>query len=74
MSGGVRNVTLANCTFVGGASLYVVGWQSDPPAGERTNVLISGLASCSGGGVVVANRFPPGSRVTVVDSVLIAEA
>ncbi|EKF29195.1 dispersed gene family protein 1 (DGF-1), putative, partial [Trypanosoma cruzi marinkellei] len=26
MSGGVRNVTLANCTFVGGASLYVVGW------------------------------------------------
>ncbi|RNC46744.1 dispersed gene family protein 1 (DGF-1), partial [Trypanosoma cruzi] len=74
MSGSVRNVTLANCTFVGGASLYVVGWLSDPPAGQRADVLISGLASCSGGGVVVANRFPPGSRVTVVDSVLIAEA
>ncbi|KAF8281875.1 putative dispersed gene family protein 1 (DGF-1), partial [Trypanosoma cruzi] len=74
MSGSVRNVTLANCTFVGGASLYVVGWLSDPPAGQRADVLISGLASCSGGGVLVANRFPPGSRVTVVDSVLIAEA
>ncbi|KAF5218069.1 hypothetical protein ECC02_009042 [Trypanosoma cruzi] len=74
MSGSVRNVTLANCTFLGGASLYVVGWLSDPPAGERADVLISGLESCSGGGVVVANRFPPGSRVTVVDSVLIAEA
>ncbi|EAN80956.1 dispersed gene family protein 1 (DGF-1), putative, partial [Trypanosoma cruzi] len=73
MSGSVRNVTLANCTFVGGASLYVLGWLSDPPAGERTDVLISGLESRSGGGVVVANRFPPGSRVTVVDSVLIAE-
>ncbi|EKF26494.1 dispersed gene family protein 1 (DGF-1), putative, partial [Trypanosoma cruzi marinkellei] len=35
MSGSVRNVTLANCTFVGGASLYVFGWLSDPPAGER---------------------------------------
>ncbi|PWU87775.1 dispersed gene family protein 1 (DGF-1) [Trypanosoma cruzi] len=74
MSGSVRNVTLANCTFVSGASLYVVGWLSDPPAGERADVLISGLVSRSGGGVVVANRFPPGSRVTLVDSVLIAEA
>ncbi|EAN90431.1 dispersed gene family protein 1 (DGF-1), putative [Trypanosoma cruzi] len=74
MSGRVRNVTLANCTFLGGASLYVVGWRSDPPAGERADVLISGLESRSGGGVLVANRFPPGSRVTVVDSVLIAEA
>ncbi|RNF14210.1 dispersed protein family protein 1 (DGF-1), partial [Trypanosoma cruzi] len=73
MSGSVRNVTLANCTFVDGASLYVVGWRSDPPAGERIDVLISGLESRSGGGVVVANRFPPGSRVTLVDSVLIAE-
>ncbi|RNE97869.1 putative dispersed gene family protein 1 (DGF-1), partial [Trypanosoma cruzi] len=73
MSGSVRNVTLANCLFVSGASLYVVGWRSDPPAGERVDVLISGLESRSGGGVVVANRFPPGSRVTVVDSVLIAE-
>ncbi|RNC38996.1 dispersed gene family protein 1 (DGF-1), partial [Trypanosoma cruzi] len=73
MSGSVRNVTLANCTFVGGASLYVVGWRSDPPAGERADALISGLESRSGGGVLVANRFPPGSRVTVVDSVLIAE-
>ncbi|EKF99480.1 dispersed gene family protein 1 (DGF-1), putative, partial [Trypanosoma cruzi] len=73
MSGSVRNVTLANCTFLGGASLYVVGWRSDPPAGERADVLISGLESRSGGGVLVANRFPPGSRVTVVDSVLIAE-
>ncbi|EKG00645.1 dispersed gene family protein 1 (DGF-1), putative, partial [Trypanosoma cruzi] len=73
MSGSVRNVTLVNCTFVRGASLYVVGWRSDPPAGERIDVLISGLESRSGGGVVVANRFPPGSRVTVVDSVLIAE-
>ncbi|KAF5218819.1 hypothetical protein ECC02_008241 [Trypanosoma cruzi] len=73
MSGSVRNVTLTNCTFVGGASLYVVGWRSDPPAGERADVLISGLASRSGGGVLVANRFPPGSRVTVVDSVLTAE-
>ncbi|EKF28733.1 dispersed gene family protein 1 (DGF-1), putative, partial [Trypanosoma cruzi marinkellei] len=74
MSGSVRNVTLVNCTFVGEASLYVVGWRSDPPAGERADVLISGLVSCSGGGVLVANLFPPGSRVTVVDSVLIAEA
>ncbi|RNC35059.1 putative dispersed gene family protein 1 (DGF-1) [Trypanosoma cruzi] len=73
MSGSVRNVTLANCAFVDGASLYVVGWLSDPPAGERADVLISGLESCSGGGVLVANRYPPGSRVTVVDSVLIAE-
>ncbi|EKG02311.1 dispersed gene family protein 1 (DGF-1), putative, partial [Trypanosoma cruzi] len=73
MSGSVRNVTLANCTFVSGASLYVVGWRSDPTAGERADVLISGLESRSGGGVLVANRFPPGSRVTVVDSVLIAE-
>ncbi|RNC40589.1 dispersed gene family protein 1 (DGF-1), partial [Trypanosoma cruzi] len=73
MSGRVRNVTLANCTFVSGASLYVVGWRSDPPAGERADVLISGLESRSGGGVLVANRYPPGSRVTVVDSVLIAE-
>ncbi|KAF5223635.1 hypothetical protein ECC02_003367 [Trypanosoma cruzi] len=73
MTGSVRNVTLANCTFLGGASLYVVGWRSDPTAGERADVLISGLESRSGGGVVVANRFPPGSRVTVVDSVLIAE-
>ncbi|EAN91882.1 dispersed gene family protein 1 (DGF-1), putative [Trypanosoma cruzi] len=73
MSGSVRKVTLANCTFVGGASLYVVGWLSDPPAGERADVLISGLESRSGGGVLVANRYPPGSRVTVVDSVLIAE-
>ncbi|EKG02706.1 dispersed gene family protein 1 (DGF-1), putative, partial [Trypanosoma cruzi] len=73
MSGSVRNVTLSNCTFVDGASLYVVGWRSDPPAGESADVLISGLESRSGGGVVVANRFPPGSRVTVVDSVLIAE-
>ncbi|EKG00965.1 dispersed gene family protein 1 (DGF-1), putative, partial [Trypanosoma cruzi] len=73
MLGSVRNVTLANCTFVSGASLYVVGWRSDPPAGERADVLISGLESRSGGGVVVANRYPPGSRVTVVDSVLIAE-
>ncbi|PWV15988.1 dispersed gene family protein 1 (DGF-1) [Trypanosoma cruzi] len=74
MSGSVRNVTLASCTFLGGASLYVVGWLSDPPAGECVDVLISGLELRSGGGVVVANRFPPGSRVTVVDSVLIAEA
>ncbi|EKG08697.1 dispersed gene family protein 1 (DGF-1), putative, partial [Trypanosoma cruzi] len=73
MTGSVRNVTLANCTFLGGASLHVLGWRSDPPAGERAEVLISGLESCSGGGVVVANRYPPGSRVTVVDSVLIAE-
>ncbi|EKF99828.1 dispersed gene family protein 1 (DGF-1), putative, partial [Trypanosoma cruzi] len=73
MSGSVRNVTLANCSFLGGASLYVVGWRSDPPAGERAEVLISGLESRSGGGVLVANRYPPGSRVTVVDSVLIAE-
>ncbi|EKG00646.1 trans-sialidase, putative, partial [Trypanosoma cruzi] len=73
MSGSVRNVTLANCLFVGGASLYVVGWRSDPPAGERVDVLISGLESRSGGGVLVANRFPPGSRVAVVDSVPIAE-
>ncbi|EKF29723.1 dispersed gene family protein 1 (DGF-1), putative, partial [Trypanosoma cruzi marinkellei] len=35
MSGSVRNVTLANCTFLGRASLYVAGWLSDPPAGER---------------------------------------
>ncbi|PWU84098.1 dispersed gene family protein 1 (DGF-1) [Trypanosoma cruzi] len=74
MSGSVRNVTLANCTFLGRASLYVVGWRSDPPAGECADVLVSGLESRSGGGVLVANRFPPGSRVTVVDSVLIAEA
>ncbi|ESS59395.1 dispersed protein family protein 1 [Trypanosoma cruzi Dm28c] len=73
MTGSVRNVTLANCTFLGGASLYVVGWRSDPPAGQRAEVLISGLESRSGGGVVVAKRYPPGSRVTVVDSVLIAE-
>ncbi|EAN82396.1 dispersed gene family protein 1 (DGF-1), putative, partial [Trypanosoma cruzi] len=73
MSGSVRNVTLSNCTFVSRASLYVVGWLSDPPAGERADVLVSGLESRSGGGVVVANRFPPGSRVTVLDSVLIAE-
>ncbi|EAN80865.1 dispersed gene family protein 1 (DGF-1), putative, partial [Trypanosoma cruzi] len=74
MSGSVRNVTLVNCTFLDGASLYVVGWRSDPTAGERADVLISGLESRSGGGVLVANRFPPGSRVTVVDSALIAEA
>ncbi|RNC39014.1 dispersed gene family protein 1 (DGF-1) [Trypanosoma cruzi] len=74
MSGSVRNVTLANCLFVDGASLYVVGWRSDPPADERVDVLISGLESRSGGGVLVASRFSPGSRVTVVDSVLIAEA
>ncbi|EKF26110.1 dispersed gene family protein 1 (DGF-1), putative, partial [Trypanosoma cruzi marinkellei] len=43
MSGSVRNVTLANCRFVGTASLYVVGWRSDPPVGERADVLISGL-------------------------------
>ncbi|RNC31830.1 dispersed gene family protein 1 (DGF-1), partial [Trypanosoma cruzi] len=73
MTGSVRNVTLANCTFVGGASLYVLGWRSDPPAGQRAEVLISGLESRSGGGVLVAKRYPPGSRVTVVDSVLIAE-
>ncbi|EKG05895.1 dispersed gene family protein 1 (DGF-1), putative, partial [Trypanosoma cruzi] len=73
ISGSVRNVTLANCSFLYGANLYVVGWRSDPPAGQRADVLISGLESRSGGGVVVANRFPPGSRVTVVDSVLIAE-
>ncbi|EAN90717.1 dispersed gene family protein 1 (DGF-1), putative [Trypanosoma cruzi] len=73
MSGSVRNVTLANCTLVGGASLYVVGWLSDPPAGQRADVLISGLELRSGGGVLVANRYPPGSRVTVVDSVLLAE-
>ncbi|PWU86461.1 dispersed gene family protein 1 (DGF-1) [Trypanosoma cruzi] len=73
MSGSVRNVTLVNCTFLDRASLYVVGWRSDPPDGERADVLISGLESRSGGGVVVANRFSPGSRVTVVDSVLIAE-
>ncbi|EKF28931.1 dispersed gene family protein 1 (DGF-1), putative, partial [Trypanosoma cruzi marinkellei] len=63
MSGSVRNVTLANCTFVRGASLYVVGWLSDPPADHRADVFISGLDSRSGGGVVVANRYPPGSRV-----------
>ncbi|PWU86846.1 dispersed gene family protein 1 (DGF-1) [Trypanosoma cruzi] len=73
MSGSVRNVTLVNCTFVGRASLYVVGWLSDPPADQRADVLISGLESRSGGGVVVANLFPPGSRVTVIDSVLVAE-
>ncbi|EAN98822.1 dispersed gene family protein 1 (DGF-1), putative [Trypanosoma cruzi] len=73
MSGSVRNVTLVNCTFADGASLYVVGWRSDPPAGQRADVLISGLESRSGGGVLVAYRFPPGSRVTVVGSVLIAE-
>ncbi|RNC43162.1 dispersed gene family protein 1 (DGF-1), partial [Trypanosoma cruzi] len=73
MSGSVRNVTLVNCTFVDGASLYVVGWLSDPPAGQRVDVLVSGLESRSGGGVLVANRYPPGSRVAVVDSVLIAE-
>ncbi|PWU90533.1 dispersed gene family protein 1 (DGF-1) [Trypanosoma cruzi] len=73
MTGSVRNVTLANCTFLGGASLYVAGWRSDPPAGLRADVLISGLESRSGGGVVVVNRYPPGSRVTVLDSVLIAE-
>ncbi|RNF03976.1 dispersed gene family protein 1 (DGF-1), partial [Trypanosoma cruzi] len=73
ISGSVRNVTLANCTFVDGASLYVVGWRSDQPAGERADALISGLESRSGGGVLVTNRFPPGSRVTVVDSVLIAQ-
>ncbi|EKG00060.1 dispersed gene family protein 1 (DGF-1), putative, partial [Trypanosoma cruzi] len=73
MSGSVRNVTLANCTLLGGVSLYVVGWRSDPPAGQCADVLISGLESRSGGGVLVANRYPPGSRVTVVDSVLIAE-
>ncbi|EKF27100.1 dispersed gene family protein 1 (DGF-1), putative, partial [Trypanosoma cruzi marinkellei] len=72
MAGSVRNVTLANCTFLDGASLYVFGWRSDPPAGERADVLISGLESRFGG-VVVANRYPPGSRVTLVDSVLIAE-
>ncbi|EKF28166.1 dispersed gene family protein 1 (DGF-1), putative, partial [Trypanosoma cruzi marinkellei] len=60
MSGNVRNVTLANCTFLGTASLYVAGWRSDPPAGQRVDVLVSGLESRSGGGVVVANRFPPG--------------
>ncbi|EKF39697.1 dispersed gene family protein 1 (DGF-1), putative, partial [Trypanosoma cruzi marinkellei] len=54
MSGSVRNVTLANCTFVDGASLYVLGWLSDPPAGERADVLISGLESRFGGGVLVA--------------------
>ncbi|KAF8278214.1 putative dispersed gene family protein 1 (DGF-1) [Trypanosoma cruzi] len=73
MSGSVCKVKLVNCTFLGGASLYVVGWLSDPPAGQRIDVLISGLESRSGGGVLVANRFPPGSRITVVDSVLIAE-
>ncbi|RNC54014.1 dispersed gene family protein 1 (DGF-1), partial [Trypanosoma cruzi] len=50
MSGNVHNVTLANCTFVDGASLYVVGWRSDLSAGERVDVLISGLESRSGGG------------------------
>ncbi|EKF30986.1 dispersed gene family protein 1 (DGF-1), putative, partial [Trypanosoma cruzi marinkellei] len=40
MSGSVRNVTLANCTFVRGASLYVVGWLSDPPADHRADVFI----------------------------------
>ncbi|EKF27979.1 dispersed gene family protein 1 (DGF-1), putative, partial [Trypanosoma cruzi marinkellei] len=55
MSGSVRNVTLVNCTFLGRASLYVVGWRSDPPAGERADVFISGLEVRSGGGVVVAN-------------------
>ncbi|EKF27514.1 dispersed gene family protein 1 (DGF-1), putative, partial [Trypanosoma cruzi marinkellei] len=73
MSGSVRNVTLVNCTFLGRASLYVVGWLSDPPAGERADVFISRFEVRFGGGVVVANGFPPGSRVTVVDSVLIAE-
>ncbi|RNF02115.1 dispersed gene family protein 1 (DGF-1), partial [Trypanosoma conorhini] len=73
MSGSARNVTLANCTFVGGASLYVVGWASEPPEGLQVEVLVSGLESRSGGGVLLANRYPPGSRVTVVDSVLIAE-
>ncbi|RNC36026.1 dispersed gene family protein 1 (DGF-1), partial [Trypanosoma cruzi] len=37
MSGSVRNVTLVNCTFLDGASLYVVGWRSDPPAGQRAD-------------------------------------
>ncbi|PWV18351.1 dispersed gene family protein 1 (DGF-1) [Trypanosoma cruzi] len=73
MSGSVRNVTLANCTFWGGASLYVVGWLSDTTAGERADVLVRGLESRSSGGVLLANRYPPGSRVTVADSVLIAE-
>ncbi|EKF38608.1 dispersed gene family protein 1 (DGF-1), putative [Trypanosoma cruzi marinkellei] len=74
MSGSVRNVILVKCRFLGTASLYVVGWRSDPPAGQRADVFISGLESRSGGGVLVANRFPPGSRITVVDSVLIAGA
>ncbi|RNE97253.1 dispersed gene family protein 1 (DGF-1), partial [Trypanosoma rangeli] len=73
MSGKARNVTLTNCTFVGGASLYVVGWTFDPPAGMQVDVLLSGLKVRSGGGVLVANRYPPGSRVTLVDSALIAE-
>ncbi|ESL09276.1 hypothetical protein TRSC58_03007 [Trypanosoma rangeli SC58] len=73
MSGSARNVTLTNCTFEGGASLYVVGWTFDPPAGLQVDVLLSGLKVRSGSGVLVANRYPPGSRVTLVDSTLIAE-
>ncbi|KAH9593514.1 Dispersed gene family protein 1 [Trypanosoma melophagium] len=73
MSGDVRNVTLVNCTMAGSASLYVVGWESNPPVGQRVEVWISGLASRSGGGVLLAKRYPLGSRVTVLDSMLVAE-
>ncbi|EKF39059.1 dispersed gene family protein 1 (DGF-1), putative, partial [Trypanosoma cruzi marinkellei] len=38
MSGSVRNVILVKCRFLGTASLYVVGWRSDPPAGQRADV------------------------------------
>ncbi|KEG10670.1 dispersed gene family protein 1 (DGF-1) [Trypanosoma grayi] len=73
MTGSARNVTLKNCTMVGGASLYVVGWKADTPVSERVNVWISGLVSRSGGGVVLANRYPAGSNITIVDSMLIAQ-
>ncbi|ORC89928.1 dispersed gene family protein 1 (DGF-1), partial [Trypanosoma theileri] len=73
MSGTVRNVTLKNCKMVGNASLYIVGWESELPAGQRVEVLISGLESRSGGGVLLAKNYPQGSHITVVDSVLVAE-
>ncbi|EAN82839.1 dispersed gene family protein 1 (DGF-1), putative, partial [Trypanosoma cruzi] len=60
MSGSVRKVTLADCTFLSGASLYVVGWRSDPPAGQRVDVLISGLESRSGGGRGGGEPIPAG--------------
>ncbi|KAH9588661.1 Dispersed gene family protein 1 [Trypanosoma melophagium] len=74
MSGNVRNVTLVNCTMAGSASLYILGWESEPPADRRAEVWISGLvARSSSGGVMLANKFPSGSHITMVDSMLVAE-